>query len=60
MDPGTPAHRLYQWKYTLRYAYILSIDTISVQTIADVCLVIAGAHPANKKLIIVAFTKDDA
>jgi hypothetical protein len=36
------------------------IDTISVQTIADVRLVISEARSVNKQSIIVALTKDDA
>jgi hypothetical protein len=60
MDPCTPAHQLSQWKSRLRYAYILSIDTISIHTIADVRLMITEARLANKKSIVVAFRKDDA
>jgi hypothetical protein len=60
MDPVTPSHILSQWMSHLRYAYILSIDTMSVHTILDVRLVISEARSANNQLIIVAFTKDDA
>jgi hypothetical protein len=60
MGPGTPSHRLSQWKSHIGYAYILSIDTMSVYTIADVRLVISEARSANNQSIIVAFTKDNA
>jgi hypothetical protein len=60
MDLGTPSHRLSQWKSRLRYAYILSIDMMSVHTITDMCLIIAEACSAKRESIIVAFTKDDA
>jgi hypothetical protein len=60
MDPGTLSQRLSQWKSHLRSAYILYIDTMSVHTIADVCLTISEACLANNQSIIVAFTKDDA
>jgi hypothetical protein len=60
MDPGTPSHRMSQWKSRLHYAYILYINTMSVHTIADIRLVIAEACLANRKSIIVAFTKDDS
>jgi hypothetical protein len=60
MAPGTPSQRLSQWKSRLCSAYILSIDTISVHNIADVRLIISEACSANRKSVIVAFTKDDA
>jgi hypothetical protein len=60
MEPGTPSHSLSQWKSRIHYAYILSIDTMSMHTIADVRLVISKARSANKQSIIVAFTKGDA
>jgi hypothetical protein len=46
MDLGTPSHRLPQWKSRLHYAYVLSINTMSVHTIADVGLVISEARAA--------------
>jgi hypothetical protein len=60
MDPGTPSHRLFQWKYCLRSAYILSIDTVSVHTVADVRLFIYEACLAKRTSVIIAFTKYDA
>jgi hypothetical protein len=60
MDLGTPSHRLPQWKSCLRSAYILSVDTISVHTIADIGLVISEARAAGRPSIVVVFTKDDA
>jgi hypothetical protein len=60
MDLGTPSHRLPQWKYRLRSAYILSIDTMSVHAIADIGLVISEARAAGRTSIVVVFTKDDA
>jgi hypothetical protein len=60
MDLGTPSHRLSQWKYRLRSAYILSIDTMSVHTIADIGIVIYEARAAGRTSIVVVFTKDDA
>jgi hypothetical protein len=49
MNPGTPSHRLSQWKYHLRYAYILSIDTMPIHTINDVRLIISEARSDNRK-----------
>jgi uncharacterized protein YjiS (DUF1127 family) len=60
MDLGTPWHRLPQWKSRLRSVYILSIDTMSVHTIADIGLVISEARAAGSTSIVVVFTKDDA
>jgi hypothetical protein len=60
MDLGTPSHRLIRWKFCLRSAYVLSIDTKSVHTILDVGLVISEAHAAGCTSIVVVFTKDDA
>jgi hypothetical protein len=60
MDLGTPSHRLPQWKSRLRSAYVLSINTMSVHTIADVGLVISEARAAGRTSIVVVFTKDDA
>jgi hypothetical protein len=60
MDIGAPSHRLPQWKSRLRSAYILSINTMSVHTIADIGLVISEAHAAGRPSIVVVFTKDDA
>jgi hypothetical protein len=59
MDHGPPSYILSQWKSRLRSAYILSIDTVSIHTIANVILIISEARLANKH-VIVAFTKDDA
>jgi hypothetical protein len=60
MHPGTRSRQLPQWKSRLRYAYILSIDTISLHTVDNICLVISEARSANIKSVVVAFTKDDA
>jgi hypothetical protein len=60
MDLGTPSHRLSQWKSRLRSAYILSIDTMSVHTIADIDLIISADRAAGRPSIGVVFTKDDA
>jgi hypothetical protein len=60
MAPGAPLHRLFQWKSRLQYAYILSIDTMYVHTIAVVRLIIYEAHSAKRTSIIIAFTKYDA
>jgi hypothetical protein len=60
MDLGMPSHCLPQWKSRLRSAYILSIDTMSVHTIADIDLVISAARAAGCPSIVVVFTKDDA
>jgi hypothetical protein len=57
MDPDTPSHRLSHWKSCLRYAYILYIDTMSIHTVADMCLAVAEARSSNRKSIIVALTK---
>jgi hypothetical protein len=35
IDPGTPAHRLPQWRSHLHHAFVLSIDQAPVHTIAD-------------------------
>jgi hypothetical protein len=60
MDLGTPSHHLPQSNTRLRSAYVLSIDTMSVHTIADVGLVISRARIAGRTTIVVVFTKDDA
>jgi hypothetical protein len=60
MDLGTTSHRLPQWKSRLRCAYILSVDTMSVHTIADIVLFISEARAAGRPSIVVVFTKDDA
>jgi hypothetical protein len=60
MDLGTPSHRLPQWKSRLRSAYIFSIDTMSVHTIAGISLIISEARAAGCTSIVVVFTKDDA
>jgi hypothetical protein len=60
MDLGTPSHRMPQRKSHLRSAYILSIDIMSVHTIADIGLVIYEARAAGCTSIVVVFTKDDA
>jgi hypothetical protein len=60
MELGTPSHRLPQWKSRLRSAYILSVDTMSVHTIADIGLAISEARAAGRPYIVVVFTKDDA
>jgi hypothetical protein len=60
LDVGTPSHRLPQWKSRLRSAYILSIDTMSVHTIADIGFVISEARAVGRTSIGVFFTKDDA
>jgi hypothetical protein len=60
MDLGTPSHRLPQWKSRLRSAYIFSINTMSVHTIADIGLVISEARAAGRTSSVVLFTKDDA
>jgi hypothetical protein len=41
MDPCTPLHRLPQWKSHIQYTYILSINTMSIHTVDNVCLVIS-------------------
>jgi hypothetical protein len=60
MDLGTLSHLLPQCKSRLCSAYILSIDTMSVHTIADICLVISAARAARRPSIVAVFTKDDA
>jgi hypothetical protein len=57
---GTPSHRLPQWKSRLLSAYILSIDTMSVHTIADKGVVISEARASGRTYTAVLFTKDDA
>jgi hypothetical protein len=60
MYPGTPSHSLSQWKSRIRSVRIISIETMYVDTIADVRLIISEAGSANNQSIVVAFTKDDA
>jgi hypothetical protein len=60
IDLGITSHRLPQWKSRLRSAYILSIDTMSVHTIADIGLVISEARAVGRTSIVVVFTNDDA
>jgi hypothetical protein len=56
MYPSTPSHRLFQWKSRLQSA----IDTMSVQTVADVRLIIYEARLSKSTSVIIAFTKYDA
>jgi hypothetical protein len=60
MDLGMPSYCLRKWKSRLRSAYLLSIDTMSVHTIADVSLVISEARASGSASIVVVSTKDDA
>jgi hypothetical protein len=60
MSPVTPSHRLFQWKSHLRSVHILSINTMSVHTVADMRLVISEACLAKRTSIVISFTKDDA
>jgi hypothetical protein len=48
MDPGTPSHRLFQWKSHLWYAYVLSIDTMYIHTVAGVRLVTSEARSSKR------------
>jgi hypothetical protein len=60
MTPGTPSHRLHQWKSRLRHAFLLSVHTTSVHTISDVHQSISLAHQAAHTSVVIVFTKDDA
>jgi hypothetical protein len=60
MELSTPSHRLLQWKSRLCSVYILSIDTMSVHTIADIDLVISAARASSRPSIVVVITRDDA
>jgi hypothetical protein len=60
MTPGTPSHRLPQWKSRLRHAFLLSVDTSTVHTILDVHNAIALARQAAQTSIVIVFTKDEA
>jgi hypothetical protein len=60
MTPGTPSHRLPQWKSRLRHAFLLSVDTAAVHTISDVHKAIALARQAAQTSIVIVFTKDEA
>jgi hypothetical protein len=59
MDPGKPSHRLSQWKSCFQSTYILSIDTMSIHTVADARLVISEARSAKRNSVFIAFAKDD-
>jgi hypothetical protein len=60
MTPGTPSHRLHQWKSRLRHAFLLSDDSTTVHTISDVHQAIALARQAAQNYVIFVLTKDDA
>jgi hypothetical protein len=60
MTPGTPTHRLPQWKLCLRRAFLLSVDSNAKHTILDVQQEISLARQAAQTSIIVVFTKDEA
>jgi hypothetical protein len=59
MDPDMPSHRLFQWKFRLWSAYILSIDTMSVHTVTDEHLIIYEARSAKRTSVFIGFRKDD-
>jgi hypothetical protein len=60
MMPGTPSHRLPQWKSRLRHAFLLSFDTTAVHTTSDVHQAIALARQAAQTYVVIVFTKDEA
>jgi hypothetical protein len=60
MTPGTPSHRLPQWKSLLRHAFLLYVDSTAVYTISDVQQEISLARQAAQTSGIVVFTKDEA
>jgi hypothetical protein len=60
MKPGTPSHRLPQWKSRLHHAFLLSVDSTAVHTISDVHQAIALARQAAQTSVVVVFTKDEA
>jgi hypothetical protein len=60
MDPGTPGHRIPQWRSCFCHNFVLSINQAPVQTIADELQEIDKAQQLENKTIVVAFTKDDA
>jgi hypothetical protein len=60
MTPGTPSHRLPQWKSRLRHAFLLSVDSTAVHTILDVQQAIALSRQAAQTSVIVLFAKDEA
>jgi hypothetical protein len=59
MPPGTPSHRLPQWKSRLRHAFLLSVDAAAVHTSSDVHQAIALARQAAQTSVIIVFTKDE-
>jgi hypothetical protein len=60
MTPGTPSHRLHQWKSRHRHAFLLSVDTTDVYTIYDVHQANALARQAAQTYVVIVFTKDEA
>jgi hypothetical protein len=58
MTPGTPSHRLHQWKSRLRQAFLLSVDTTAVHTISDIYQAISLARQAAQTSVVIVFTKD--
>jgi hypothetical protein len=60
MTPGTPSYRLPQWKFRLRHAFLLSVDSTAVHIILYVQQAIALARQAAQTSVIVVFTKDEA
>jgi hypothetical protein len=60
MTPGTPSHRVPQWKSHLHHAFLLSVDATAVHTILDVHQAITLARQAAQTSVIVVFTKDEA
>jgi hypothetical protein len=59
MTPGTPSHRLPQWKPCLRQAFLLSVDSTSVHRISAVHQEISLAHQAAQTSVVVVFTSDE-
>jgi hypothetical protein len=60
MTPGTPSHRLHQWKLRLRHTFLLSVDTTALHTISDVHQAIALARQDVQTSVLIVFTNDDA
>jgi hypothetical protein len=60
MDPGTPAHRIPQWRSRLRHDFVPSINQAPVHTIADALQAISKSRQLDNTTIVVVLTKDDA
>jgi hypothetical protein len=60
MDPGTPSHRIPQWRSRLRHDFVISIDQVHIHIIDDALQAISKTRQLENKTVVSALTKDYA